>query len=88
MGAMKSKLHCKIDPTLMKGAFCNPCLSHYLYSAQRKKHSFPGKEAQGNSLKERETVSCDLLGAKTIINQTLVKCLVKRDWIECKQHLL
>lgn len=52
--AMENKLHGRTVPTLMKGAFCNPCLSQSLSAVfPQEKCDFPGKVAEHSSLKER-----------------------------------
>ena len=58
--AMENKLHGRPVPTLMKGAFCNPCHSQSSAVFPQEKCDFPGKVAEHSSLKERETVNCKL----------------------------
>lgn len=57
---MENKLHGRPVPTLMKGAFCNPCHSQSSAVFPQEKCDFPGKVAEHSSLKERETVNCEL----------------------------
>lgn len=80
---MENKLNGKTAPTLMKGAFCNPCLSQSLSVVfPEEKCGFPGKVTEHSSLKEKETVNCEL-SAGSIYHQIENGkiSLIKGDWI-------
>lgn len=87
---MENKLYGKTVPTLMKGAFCNPCLSQSLSAVfVEEKCGFPGKVTERSSLKEKETVNCEPFAGSIYHQIENGKIsLIKGDWIGYKSHLL
>lgn len=66
----------------MKGAFCNPCLSQSLSAVfPEEKCDFPGKVAEHSSLKEKETVNCELFAVNIYHQIENGKIsLIKGEW--------